>query len=81
MGTTVRDDFVEQSKAEEDFVEEKGHDSFGGDGLLRRAKNHPLSKPMVDHNQKGIYARRKGKIHDKIAVDLLKGVGCQGFDG
>ena len=49
-----RDDFVEESKTEEDFVEEVGRNSFGGDGFLGRAKNHPLSKSMVYHDQERI---------------------------
>ena len=71
LGATVRDDFVKKSKAEEDFVEERGCDSFHGDGFLHRAKNHPLSKPMVDHDQERIEARGKGKIHNKVTQDLL----------
>ena len=56
MGTTIRDDFIKKSKAKEDFVEKEGGDSFGGDGFLGRAKNHPLSKAMVYHNQERIEA-------------------------
>ena len=29
-----------------------------------RAENYPLSKPMVDHDQKGIKTIRKGKVSD-----------------
>ena len=68
----VRDDFVEKSKVEEYFVEEKGCDSFCSDGFLRRAKNHPLSKPMVDHDQKRIEARGEGKVGNKVTRDLLE---------
>ena len=71
LRATVRNDFVKKSKAEEDFVEEQGSDPFSGDGFLHRAKNHPLSKPMVDHDQERIEARGKGKIHNKVTQDLL----------
>ena len=33
-------------------MEEEVGDPFCGDGLLGRAENHPLSKAMVDHDQK-----------------------------
>ena len=56
LGTTVRDDFVKKSEVKKNFVEEKGGDSLGGDGFLRRAENYPLSKSMVYHNQERIEA-------------------------
>ena len=52
LGTSVGDYFVIETKTKEDFVEEEVGDSFCGDSFLGRAKNHPLSKPMVDHNKK-----------------------------
>ena len=81
MGTTVRDDFVEKSKAKEDFVEKKGGDSFSGDGFLGGAKNHPLSKPMVYHDHERIETRGHREIHDKIAGDLLERATGDRFDG
>ena len=81
MRTAIRDDFVEKSEAEEDFVEKEGGNSFGGDGFLGRAKNYPLSKPMVYHDHERIEARGYGKIHDEIARDLLEGAGGDGFNG
>ena len=68
----VGDDFVKESKVKEDFVEEKEGDPFGGDGFLCRAKNHPLSKSMVYHDQERIKAQGDGKIGDEIAGDLLE---------
>ena len=62
MGTAIRDD----------FVQEKGGNPFGGDGFLSRAENHPLSKSMVDHDQKRVKAHRDRKIHDQITQDLLE---------
>ena len=81
MGASVRDDFVKKSKAKEDFVEKEGGDSFGSDRFLGRAKNHPLSKPMVYHDQERIKACRDREIRDEIAGNLLEGTGSDGFNG
>ena len=80
MRSSVRDDFVKKSKAEENLVEEKGGDSFGGNRFLGRAQNHPLSKPMVDHNQERVQARGNREVRDKITGNLLEGVGGKRFD-
>ena len=64
LWTTIRDDLVVKSVAEEDFVEEKGGDSFGGDGFLSGAENYPLSKAMVYHDQERIEAGGGGKVGD-----------------
>ena len=61
-----------EAKAEDDFVEKEGCDSFCGDGFLCGTKNYPLSKPMVDHNQKRVKAIRRWKICDEITRDLLE---------
>ena len=58
MGSPVRDDFIKESKVEEDFMKEEGSDSFSSDGFLRRAKNYPFSKSMVDHDWERIKAGR-----------------------
>ena len=81
MRTAIRDDFVEKSEVEEDFVEKEGSDPLGGNGFLGRAKNYPLSKPMVYHNHERIEAGGDREICDKIAGDLLEGAGDDGFDG
>ena len=65
----------------EDFVEEKVGDSFCGDGFLGRAKNHSLSKPMVDHDQKRVKASGEGKVRDEIAGKLLEGAGGSRVNG
>ena len=80
LRTMVRNDFVVKTKAKEDFVEEKGGDSFGGDGFLSRAENYPLSKSMVDHDQERVKARGDREIHDQITGDLLEGARSRGFD-
>ena len=81
LRASVRDDFVKKSKMKEDFVEEEGGNPFGGDGFLGRAKNHPLSKSMVYHDQERIKARGVRKIRDKIAGDLLERARGDGLDG
>ena len=81
LGSSVRDDFIKKSEAKEDFVEKEGCDSFGGDGFLGRAKNYPLSKPMVYHDHKGIEARRNGEVGDKVAGNLLKRARGDGLNG
>ena len=52
----VGDDFIEKSKAKEDFVEKEGGNPFGGERFFSRAENYPLSKPMVYHDQERIEA-------------------------
>ena len=81
MRAAIRDDFVKKSEAEEDFVEEKGSDSFSGDGFLGGAKNYPLSKPMVYHDHERIEAGRHREVRDKVAGDLLERARGDGFDG
>ena len=81
MGATIRDDFVEKSEAKEDFVEKEGGDSLGGNRFLGRAKNYPLSKPMVYHDHERIEAGGDREVCDKVAGDLLEGTGSDGFDG
>ena len=53
-------------------MEKEGGDSLGGDGFLGRAKNHPLSKPMVDHDQERVETRGGREVGDEIARDLLE---------
>ena len=52
MGASVGDYFVIKTEVKEDFVKEEVGNSFCGDGFLSGAENYPLSKPMVDHDQK-----------------------------
>ena len=77
----IRDDFVEKSETEEDFVEEKGGNPFGSNGFLGRAKNYPLSKPMVYHDHERVEASRDREVRDKIAGDLLKRARGDGLNG
>ena len=70
-----------RTSVRDNFVEEKGSNSLGSDGFLRWAKDYPLSKAMVDHDQKGIEAGREGQIGDEIAGKLLERTRCGRCDG
>ena len=77
----IRDDFIIETEPFEHFREEQGSDSSGINGFLGGAENYPLSKPMVNHDQKGIKTPRKGKVSDQIAGDLLEWAGARGQNG
>ena len=64
MWSAIRDDFIVETKSFECFREEQGSNSRGVDGFLGRAENYPLSKPMVDHDQKGIKTIREQEVGD-----------------
>ena len=81
MRSTIGDDLIVETKSFEYFGEEQGSDPGSVNGFLSRAKNYPLSKPMVDHDKKGIKTIRKGKVSDQITGDLLKGAGAGGWNG
>ena len=78
MRSSIRDDFVIETKSFEDLREEQGGNSSSVDGFLGRAENHPLSKSMVDHDQKSIKTIGKGEVSDQITGDLLEGTGAGG---
>ena len=81
LGASVRDDFVVETEMEVDFVEKEYSNTFGSDVLLCGTENHPLSKPMVNHDQEGIKSSRKGEVSDEVTGDLLEGARCQGANG
>ena len=81
LGTAIRDNFVKKSEVKENFVEKEGGDPFSSNGFLGRAKNYPLSKPMVHHDHERIEAGGDREVRDKIAGDLLEGARGNGFDG
>ena len=62
-------------------MEKEGGDPFGGNRFLDRAKNDPLSKPMVYHDHERIEAGRHREVCDKVAGDLLERARGDGFDG
>ena len=53
----------------EDFVKEEIGNPFCSDGFLSGAENHPLSKSMVNHDQKRAKAAGEGKVSDEITGD------------
>ena len=81
LGASIGDDCVVETKAKVYFVEKECTNAFGGDVFLRRAENHPLSKPMVDHDQKGIKAGGRGEVSDEVTGDLLERTGRGGPNG
>ena len=46
--------FVKESEMEENFMEEQGREPFSSNGFLGGAENYPLSKAMVNHDQKRV---------------------------
>ena len=76
----IRDDLGIETESFEDCGEEHGSDSRGVNGFLGRAEDYPLSKPMVDHDQKGIKTIGRRKVSDQITGDLLEWVGARGWD-
>ena len=62
-------------------MEKECSNAFRSVVFLSGTENHPLSKPMVDHDQKGIETGGRGEVGDKVAGDLLEGAGCGGVNG
>ena len=81
MGSAVGDNFVIKAEAKVYFVKKERGNAFGGDVFLCGTENHPLSKPMVDHDQKGIEAGGRGEVCDKVTGDLLERAGRGGVNG
>ena len=81
LWSSIQDDFIIETKSFKNFGEEQGGDSGSINGFLGRAENYPLSKPMVDHDQKGIKTIRKGQVGDQVTGDLLKGAKAGGRNG
>ena len=81
LGASVRDDFVVEAKVEVYFVEKECGDAFSSDVFLRGTENHPLCKPMVDHDQERIETGRDREVSDEVAGDLLERAGCRGVNG
>ena len=63
------------------FGEEQRGNSRSIDGFLGRAENYPLSKPMVNQDQKGVKTSRKWEVGDQITRDLLEWTGTGGQYG
>jgi len=75
LWTMVRDYFVVETKAGEDMFEKQGNNTGGIDGFATRDENHPLYKPMVNHDQNRVKTGREWKIHNHVARDLLERAG------
>ena len=68
----IGDDFVVKSKVKIHLVEKEGSYLFSSDGFLDGAKNHPLHKAMVNHDQQGVETGGDGEVDDKVTGDLLE---------
>ena len=75
LWVTVRDDFVIESEAEVNFVEEEDSYILDGDGFLSGAENYPLHKSVVNHNQQTVEAGGEEKVGDQVTRDLLEEMG------
>jgi len=78
LWTAVQDYFVVETKVGENVFEEQGSNAGGIDCFVTRDENHPLRKPMVDHDQHRVKTRRNGEIHDHITQNLLQWAGGGG---
>jgi len=81
LRTAVWDYFVKETKADKDMSKEQGGNSSSIDSFKTRDENHPLHKPMVDHDQYRVKASGKQKICDHVTWDLLERVGDEGRNG
>ena len=63
------------------LVKSKDCDSLSSSCFLSRAKNYPLCKAMVNHDQQRIEASGRGEIREEIAGELLEWVRSGGSDG
>jgi len=70
-----------KTKAGENKFEKQGSDAGSVNCFVTRDENHPLHKPMVDHDQHRIKTGRQQQIRDHVARDLLERVGGGGRDG
>jgi len=81
LWTAVWDYFVMETKVGEDMFEKQGGDTSGVNSFATRDENHPLCKPMVDHDQNGVKTRGKWQICDHVARNLLEWAGGRGWNG
>jgi len=70
LWTTVKDYFVVETKAGEDMFEKQGGDTGGINSFGTRDENHPLCKPMVDHDQNRVRTRREGQSPGTVGCML-----------
>ena len=67
LWTVVQDHFIVEAEAGEDMFKKQGGDTGGIDSFKTRDENHPLHKPMVNHDQYRVKIRGKQKICDHVA--------------
>ena len=62
-------------------MEEEGGNSFCSNSLLCWAKNYPLTKAVVHHDQKRVKAGGDREVSDEVTGELTEGKGAGGRDG
>jgi len=65
----------------ENVLEKQGGNTGSVNSFATRDENHPLCKPMVNHNQNRVKTEGEWQIHDHVTQDLLEWVGGRGSDG
>jgi len=78
LWTAVRHYCVMKIKVGEDVFEKQGGDAGGINSFKARDENHPLHKPMVNHDQNRVKTRREWQIHDHVTQNLLERAGGRG---
>ena len=64
-----------ETKASENMFEKQGSDTGGVNSFVTRDENHPLHKPMVNHDQNRVKTGGEWQIRDHITQDLLEWMG------
>jgi len=59
----------------ENVFEKQGSNAGSVDSFVTRDENHPLHKPMVNHDQNRVKTRGKWQIRDHVAGNLLEQAG------
>ena len=64
LWTAVQDYFVVETKAGEDMFEKQSSDTSSVDSFVTKDENHPLCKPMVDHDQNRVRTRTESELEE-----------------
>jgi len=59
LWAAVRDYFVVETEAGENMFEKQGSNASSIDSFKTRDENHPLCKPMVEHDQNRVKTKRE----------------------
>ena len=67
LWTVVQDYFIMETKAGEDIFEKQDGDAGSIDSFVTRDENHPLCKPMVNHDQNRVKTGGQRQICNHVA--------------